>query len=135
MNTANSLISGFLLDSQVLMWLGPDRHKLGATTKRLLRFQDLYFSTISVAELGFKSQRSRISFGSADLEDWEKFGMLELPFSRNAAIEFASFHSHQVPDPMDRQIMAVARANGLGLITADKKILNLELDWVVDATT
>jgi hypothetical protein len=32
-------------------------------------------------------------------------------------------------------MMAVARANGLGLITADKKILNLELDWVVDATT
>jgi len=95
----------------------------------------LYFSTISVAELGFKSQSSKISFGPADLEDWEKFGMLELPFGRSAAIEFASFHSHQVPDPMDRQIMAVARANGLGLITADKKILNLELDWVVDATT
>jgi len=36
---------------------------------------------------------------------------------------------------MDRQIMPVARANGLGLITADKRILNLELDWVVDATT
>ena len=134
MNTAISLISGFLLDSQVLMWLGSDRDKLGATTKRILQFQDLYYSTISIAELGFKSQRSTIRFGLAELEDWDKFGMLELPFGRNAAIEFASFHSHQVPDPMDRQIMAVARANGLGLITADRKILGLGLDWVIDAT-
>ena len=116
------------------MWLGSDRDKLGATTKRILQFQDLYYSTISIAELGFKSQRSTIRFGLAELEDWEKFGMLELPFGRNAAIEFASFHSHQVPDPMDRQIMAVARANGLGLITADRKILGLGLEWVIDAT-
>ena len=66
---------------------------------------------------------------------WHELGFAELSFGRSAATEFASFHSHQVPDPMDRQIVAVARANGLGLITADKKILNLELDWVVDATT
>jgi hypothetical protein len=61
--------------------------------------------------------------------------MVELPFGRSSAIEFASFHSHQVPDLMNRQIMAVARANGLGLITADRKIINLQLDWVIDATT
>ena len=62
-------------------------------------------------------------------------GFGELSFGRSAATDFASFHRHQVPDPMDRQLLPVARAHGLGLITADKKILNLELDWVVDATT
>ena len=127
--------SGYLLDSQVLMWLGPDRHKLGTTTNQLLRFKDLYYSTVSIAELGFKSQSSKIRFGRNEIEDWEKVGIIELPFGRQAAVEFASFFSHQVPDPMNRQIMAVARANGLGLITADRKILSLQHDWVIDATT
>ena len=102
---------------------------------RLLKFEELYYSTISIAELGFKAKSRSLSFSKFDIERWQELGMVELPFGRSSAIEFASFHSHQVPDPMDRQIMAVARANGLGLITADRKILSLQLDWVIDATT
>ncbi len=102
---------------------------------RLLKFEELHYSTISIAELGFKAKSRSLSFGKFDIERWQELGMVELPFGRQAAVEFASFFSHQVPDPMDRQIMAVARANGLGLITADRKILSLQLDWVIDATT
>jgi PIN domain nuclease of toxin-antitoxin system len=102
---------------------------------RILKFDELHYSTISIAELGFKAKSRMLSFGKSDIERWQDLGMAELPFGRSSAIEFASFHSHQVPDPIDRQIMAVARANGLGLITADRKILSLQLDWVIDATT
>ena len=129
------MISGFLLDSQVLMWVNERPSRLGKRALHLLKFEELFYSTITIAELGFKSKSGKLNFGKADVARWHELGFGELSFGRSAATEFASFHSHQVPDPTDRQIMAVARANGLGLITADKKILNLELDWVVDATT
>jgi predicted nucleic acid-binding protein len=83
----------------------------------------------------FQVSKLKDRFGRNEIEDWVKVGIIELPFGRQAAVEFASFFSHQVPDPMDRQIMAVARANGLGLITADRRILSLKFDWVIDATT
>lgn len=127
--------SGFLLDSQVLMWVNERPSRIGKQAMQLLKFQDLYYSTISIAELGFKSKSEKIRFGKLDIERWQELGFGELSFGRSAALEFASFHSHQVPDPIDRQIMAIARANGLALITADRKILSLHLDWVIDATT
>lgn len=127
--------SGFLLDSQVLMWVNERPSRIGKQAMQLLKFQDLYYSTISIAELGFKSKSEKIRFGKLDIERWQELGLGELSFGRSAALEFASFHSHQVPDPIDRQIMAIARANGLALITADRKILSLHLDWVIDATT
>lgn len=129
------MISGFLLDSQVLMWVNERPSRIGKRAMQLLKFQDLYYSTISIAELGFKSKSEKLHFGKLDIERWQDLGLGELSFGRSSALEFASFHSHQVPDPMDRQIMAIARANGLGLITADRKILSLQLDWVIDATT
>ena len=127
--------SGYLLDSQVLMWVNERPSRLGKGALQILKFQDLFYSTISIAELGFKSKSGKLQFGKLDIERWHGLGMGELSFGRSAASEFASFHPHQVPDPMDRQIMAVARANGLGLVTADRKILALNLDWVIDATT
>lgn len=124
-----------MLDSQVLMWVNERPTRIGKRAMQLLKFQDLYYSTISIAELGFKSKSEKLRFGKPDIERWQDLGISELSFGRSSASEFASFHSHQVPDPMDRQIMAIARANGLGLITADRKILSLQFDWVIDATT
>lgn len=127
--------SGYLLDSQVLMWVNERPSRIGKKAMQLLKFEDLYYATISIAELGFKSRSGKLSFGKPDIERWQEIGIGELSFGRSAALEFASFHSHQVPDPMDRQIMAIARANGLSLITSDRAILRLNLDWVIDATT
>ena len=118
-----------------MMWINARPSRIGKQAMHLLKFQDLYYSTISIAELGFKSKSGKLNFGQADIALWQDSGIGELSFTRSSAIEFASFYNHQVPDPMDRQIMAVARANGLGLITADRRILSLKFDWVIDATT
>lgn len=117
------------------MWVNDMPSRIGKRAMQLLKFEDLYYSTISIAELGFKSKSGKLNFGKADMDRWQELGIGELSFGRLAATEFASFQSHQVPDPLDRQIMAVTRANGLGLITADRRILALELDWVIDATS
>ena len=129
------MISGYLLDSQVLMWLGNSQNRIGPKSLRLLRFEDLYYSTISVAELAFKARFGKLKFGPEELEDWRNFNIKELPFGLSAALAFDGFSSHNVPDPLDRQIMATASANGLGLITSDQRILELGLTWVLDATT
>jgi len=129
------MTSGYLLDSQVLMWLSEKPSRIGARAWQILRFEELFYSTISIAELGFKYRAGKLSFSKFDFERWQEKGIQELSFGRSPAIEFASFASHQVPDPLDRQIMAVARANGLTLLTSDRKILDLNLDWVLDATT
>lgn len=129
------MTSGYLLDSQVLMWLGSNQKRIGPSSMRLIRHADLYYSTVSVAELGFKSRFGRLQFGPQNIEAWRNINIKEIPFSRGAALMFADFSGHNVPDPMDRQIMATAAANGLGLITSDQRILELGLTWVLDATT
>lgn len=117
------------------MWIAARPSRIGNRALQILKFHDLYYSTISVAELGYKAKAQRLTFTNKDIEHWQELGIGELSFGRSSAIEFASFHSHQVPDPMDRQIMAIARANGMNLITSDRVILGLNLDWVIDATT
>jgi PIN domain nuclease of toxin-antitoxin system len=102
---------------------------------QLLKFEELFYSTVSIAELGYKTSLGKLSFGVADIEGWQKFGMNELPFGRQAATEFANVPAHLVPDPMDRQILATARANDLALLTSDRRILELDFDWLLDATT
>jgi PIN domain nuclease of toxin-antitoxin system len=129
------MTSGYLLDSQVLMWLGSNQKRVGPSSMRLIRHAELYFSTVSVAELGYKARFGKLQFGPQAIEDWRNLNIRELPFSQAAALMFADFSGHNVPDPMDRQIMATAAANGLGLITSDQRILELGLTWVLDATT
>lgn len=129
------MTNGYLLDSQVLVWLVEKPNRIGRRTWQILRFEELFYSTVSIAELGFKSRAARLNFSKFDVQQWQETGIQELSFGRSPAFEFASFAPHQVPDPMDRQIMATARANGLTLLTSDRKILDLNLDWVLDATT
>ena len=129
------MTNGVLLDSQVLMWLGSNRNRIGTRAMQLLKFKELFYSTVSIAELGYKTSLGKLNFGMADVEGWQRFGMNELPFGRQAALEFANVPAHLVPDPMDRQIVATARANNLALLTSDIRILELGFDWLLDATT
>jgi len=125
----------FLIDSQVLVWLSSSKGLLGSQTKRILERGSVHFSTISVAELQFKAKIGRLTLASNAVEQWLELGFKLLSFNLQAAEHFGSFSATEIPDPMDRQIMAIARANNLALITSDRKILAQQFDWVLDATT
>lgn len=129
--TSNS----YLIDSQVLVWLSQDTSFLGKQTKRILDRRSVYFSTVSLAELRFKASLGRLKLAPNTVQSWLDIGFQALPFSLDAAEVFSSFSAHQIPDAFDRQILATARANGMSLITSDRKILAQEFDWVLDATT
>jgi PIN domain nuclease of toxin-antitoxin system len=127
--------SSYLLDSNVLYWLGLDGRCLGKETLKVIGTRSLYFSSISLAELSAKATSGRIKFYKDPVEQWQEFGIQPLSFFLEAASHFTSFSEHEISDPFDRMIMATARANNLKLITSDRKILAQGFDWVLDATT
>jgi PIN domain nuclease of toxin-antitoxin system len=126
---------GLLLDSSVLFWLSSNTKLLGKDTKREISNRSVYFSTVSVAELSFKASIGKLSLKPSFVNVWIDSGFQALSFNLDAADHFSSFSHHEIPDPFDRQIMAVARANNLTLVTSDQKILKQGFTWVLDATT
>ena len=129
------MTSGYLLDTQVLYWLGESTKNLGPKTKQILQARPLYFCSISVAELSFKKRFTNLDYDPSAPEAWREAGIGQLSFGVEAANAFSRFSPEWVPDPFDRQIMAVAAANNLTLITSDRRILSQQLDWLFDATT
>ena len=126
---------GYLLDTQVLVWLTLDQKQLGREAIRLLERYEVFFCTPSVAELSFKQSIGKLKLAPGVIDSWIETGVEIVNFDREAAEAFGRFSADSVPDPFDRQIMSVAASNNLSLITADQKILSLGLNWVLDATT
>lgn len=126
---------GLLLDSSVLFWLSANPKLLGKNTMQEIARRSVYFSTVSVAELSFKASIGKLSLKPYFANTLIDAGFQALNFNLEAADHFSGFSHHEIPDPFDRQIMAVARANNLTLVTSDRKILGQGFTWVLDATT
>ena len=126
---------GYLLDTQVMVWVTNAPNRIGNQAMKAIETRPVYFSSVSVAELGFKRSIGKFEMHPEVAESWINVGIKPLNFDLQAAVAFARFPASQVPDPMDRQIMATAAANNLILITSDRKILAQRFNWVLDATT
>ena len=128
------LTNGYLLDSHVFLWCISNQRQLGAQTRWRLRQAAFgFFSSISVAELAIKASRGHQVLPTEIEQRAKDFNLSE--------IEYASLDAHEIPrfpslighDPFDRLILAQAAARGLKLITADRKLLDLGFDWILDA--
>ena len=126
---------GYLLDTHILLWLEHNPKRLGKTAKRLIERRSIYYSAISVAELALKYSLRGLTLTTKVPEGWQAQGIRALTFDDETAIASANLSKEWLPDPVDRQLVATAEANGLSFITADQKILKLEYEWIVDATT
>jgi PIN domain nuclease of toxin-antitoxin system len=129
------MTKGFLLDTSVLIWLDQGSRHIGPKTTQILSVADLCFSTISVAELTYKRSIGKIEFLDSTPTHWRAMGLEAVDFDLTAAAHFGRYSSSWVADPFDRLIMATASANNLTLLTADRRILEQDFDWVLDATT
>jgi PIN domain nuclease of toxin-antitoxin system len=96
---------------------------------------EIYYCSISVAELSFKRSLGKYSYQSDLAQRWQDTGINPLKFDDHAAHAFGRFSPEWVADPFDRQIMAVAASNDLVLVTSDRRMLAQGFDWVLDATT
>ncbi|MCF8529054.1 MAG: type II toxin-antitoxin system VapC family toxin [Aquiluna sp.] len=126
---------GYLLDTQVLSWLEHDQSRLGKNTLKMVERGNLYYCSISVAELSFKRSLGKYDFSPQTTQGWQQAGISPLKFDDEAAVAFGRFSPKWTPDPFDRLIMAVTVAHNLVLLTSDSKILAQSFDWVFDATT
>ena len=121
----------FLLDTHVWVWHAEgDTAKLGRQTVRLLEraaAQDaLRVSPLSLFEVSWLHATGRLHL-SRGLERWiadalEIARVRLAPLSGEAAVDAGAAGVTEVPDPIDRLIIATAREMGATLVTRDRRI-------------
>jgi len=117
----------FLLDTHLLIWSQIDTKRISARTRRLMEDEgnDLYFSVVSLWEIGVKRALNRPEFNiDPHLLRGELLfkGYTELPVSGEHALAV-----EQLPplhkDPFDRLLLCQTLVEGLTLLTKDEDIL------------
>jgi PIN domain nuclease of toxin-antitoxin system len=124
----------FLLDTNALLahLLYPAR--LGRKTfKDLGKSENVFFSSVSIAEITIKQMIKKLAFASSILRLAKESELQELPFGIDAAVEVAAFSSLVGHDPFDRMIVATASSSQLNLVTSDRVLLSLGLSWIQDS--
>jgi PIN domain nuclease of toxin-antitoxin system len=124
----------FLLDTNALLAHLLYPSKLGnKTVKTLGRAENVYFSSVSIAEISIKQLIRKMSFSTSILQLAKDSDLQELPFGIEAAVEVAAFSSLVGHDPFDRMIVASASSGHLNLLTSDRVMLSLGLGWIQDS--
>jgi len=124
-----------LLDSQALLWLLDDNPRLGPQARRAITSaQGVHVSAATVWELTIKAMLGKLSV-PADLSTRLTAQGLELlsitAEHAEAVRDFPELTRH---DPFDRLLVAQASRTGLQLLTADKVLLDLGRDFILDAS-
>jgi PIN domain nuclease of toxin-antitoxin system len=128
------LNSRILLDTHVAVWVAGSPSKLGPKAKRLIQTaKDVSISSISIAELNMKSMIGGIKIPSDLSEQFQHSNIQVSDFRTESANEILRFGSLAKHDPFDRLILAQASASDAKLLTADRALLALDLDFVIDA--
>jgi PIN domain nuclease of toxin-antitoxin system len=128
------LASKILLDTHVAIWVASSPTRLGPKTRKLIQSaKDVSVSSISIAELNMKSMLGGITIPKDLAKRFELADIEVSEFNSSAANEVLRFGSLAKHDPFDRLILAQASAAGAHLVTADRALLALDLDFVLDA--
>lgn len=114
----------FVADTHALVWHLTDRRRLGRAAERALRSADAarslcYVSAISLVEISLLYEKGRLRVGLPRFLETlaGHAGYAVLALDMEQAMAFASFPA--IRDPMDRLILAAARATGSRLVSAD----------------
>lgn len=125
---------GLLLDSHIVLWLGDRSAQLGPGARRLITEQGPAFvSAITHVEFSIKSMIGKLGtpedFGGV----LRARGLEPLPFTEEHARTMERFRELVGHDPFDRMLLAQAYAERIDFLTADRTLLALDRDWIVDA--
>ncbi|KGN30981.1 hypothetical protein N802_05095 [Knoellia sinensis KCTC 19936] len=123
-----------LLDTHVALWLLHDPGRIGPSARRALESAaTVYFSPISLVETSVKRMIGRIDVPDDLDRIFVEQGLVALPLTPEHAVGVERFTSLARHDPFDRVLLAQAAVERCQLATADRRLLDLDLDWVIDA--
>lgn len=125
-----------LLDTHVLLWLVSGHRPLGKRAIGALRRADnVLASAISYVEITMKSRSGKLEVPPDLPRLVREQGIQPLPFTQDHAAGLRTIPSLVGHDPFDRMLLAQSQIAGHSLLTADSVLLDLELPWIIDATT
>lgn len=119
-----------LLDTHVLLWLKDEPHRIGGKVafqlESALTAGEVWLSVISFWEIGMLARKRKIAV-TVPLARWRAElvarAVVEIPVDGLIAAQAGELDWDH-GDPADRIIVATAMRLGIGLMTADRKILN-----------
>lgn len=125
-----------LLDSQAALWVLDDSPRLGSHARSLISDSAaVHVSAASIWELMIKAMlgKADVPVGLAHRLAGQGLVLLDVTAQHGEALrQFPELLRH---DPFDRLIVAQAATDGLALLTADRVLLGLGRDFIVDATS
>ena len=124
-----------LLDSQVLLWLLDDNPRLGRQARQAITSaQGVHVSAATVWELTIKTMLGKLSVPADLSKRLTAEGLVLLSITAEHAEALRDFPELTRHDPFDRLLVAQASRTGLRLLTADQVLLDLDRDFILDAS-
>lgn len=123
-----------LIDTNVFIWqIGPQNNsKLGKQATDLLLSNSVFVSSITIVECHIKTMLGKLNTPPELLPIIKDSGNQILGFGATSADKLPELDLHK-HDPFDRMLLAQAIDNNMKFMTSDELILNLGLDFVIDA--
>ncbi|WP_117213167.1 type II toxin-antitoxin system VapC family toxin [Allorhizocola rhizosphaerae] len=124
-----------LLDSQAVLWLLDDSPKFGSQARMTItEATRVYVSAASVWELTIKAMLGKLTMPAGLSDRLLEQGLFLLNVTSEDAEAIRRFPELAKHDPFDRLIIAQASLGNLRLVTADRVLLALDRDFLIDAT-
>lgn len=124
-------MSNLLLDSNAVVEYAAASNRFGKKTIRLMNSSQLFFSSITVAELRLKELKRPGYRSNLDREKLTQMGLIELPYEARDSERMIEIDTK---DPFDIILVAQAISREMQFVTADLRILRSKLNFVLDLT-
>ena len=114
-----------LLDTHILLWMIGESRSLSASAMHVLADEanDLFFSSVSIAEVATKHQKNAVLMPLSPDEVRlvaEECGVQEIAFNSQHAVALGTLPPlHR--DPFDRMLIAQAKAEGFKIVSHDNR--------------
>jgi PIN domain nuclease of toxin-antitoxin system len=121
-----------LLDTHAFLWWRGDSRKLRANVRRAIADAQIVFvSAASAWEASIKAALGRLQIPDTIEAGVIDSGFEKLPISFSHAEAAGRLPPHHA-DPFDRMLVAQARAEGLTLVTHDRRLARYEIEimWI-----
>lgn len=124
-----------LLDSQSLLWLLDDSPRLGpAARTSIADANGVFVSAATVCELTIKTMLGKLSVPADLSTQLVDQGLALLTITAEHAEAIRDYPELTRHDPFDRILVAQADRANLRLLTADRVLLQLKREFILDAT-